>query len=175
MPVRTVTIVRWLFIHMSGTNLLTLHLRSTLAPGRYARPCKPKLFAKAGGDWTSHSEFSLGAPCRPFPSPSKGMAGHGWLGPGARPSLTEPFNGYGRAWLGLIGLGREPDRALPNPSKGMAGHGWAWLGWAGSPTEPCRTLQRVWQGMVELVVVAGGLMDGRQGDSAHFPCSPRRR
>ena len=60
------------------------------------------------------------------------MAGHGWAGPGGRPSPAKPLQS---AWQGMVGLGREPGRGLPSPFRrawlGMAGHGWAWQGMAG--------------------------------------------
>ena len=60
------------------------------------------------------------------------MAGHGWAGPGGRPSPAKPLQS---AWQGMVGLGREPGRGLPSPFRrawlGLAGHGWAAQGMVG--------------------------------------------
>ena len=90
-------------------------------------------------------------PDRSLPSPAKGIAGHGWAGPGAR---LEPCRASQRAWQGMVSLGRVPDRALPNLLKGMAGHGWAGGG----------------GGLVKhgAVWVVG---DGSSGHRAHSACS----
>ena len=63
-----------------------------------------------------------GSPAEPCRALSEGMAGHGWAGPGARPSPAKPLQ---RAWQGMVGLGREPGRAP------FRGHGWAWQGMVG--------------------------------------------